>query len=103
MLTDDSVIRIARVGNEFWIGTLDGMNKLMSPRVVGSQESPLGRKMVYLEILGKPTFARMPDGCALMDVTDDVMITAYRESVSGLTLAKELPKGNLVSMPGGRQ
>ena len=102
MSTDDSMIRIARVGNEFWIGTLAIMNKLMSPRVVGSQEGPLGRKMVCLEILGKPTFARIPDGCAIMDVTDDVMITAYREAVSGLTLATEMPKPGPHLVPAGR-
>lgn len=107
MSTDDSLIRLVKVGNEFWIGMVEGGamhvsgNRLTSPRVLGKDQAR--QTWICVDMIGLPGWVEIPSGCPIMNVTDPDMITAYRKAVTGLVLAKEMPKGNLVSMPGGRQ
>lgn len=99
MSMGDSLIRIVRADGLLWIGTMEGA-ALKSPRIVVGR--PDGA-MMLVEAAGKPKEINIPETAVRWEPTDEEFIKAYRENVSGLVMAKTMPKGNLVAMPGGRQ
>jgi hypothetical protein len=88
MSIDDSAISVVMVSdNMLVVGGIDGMT-VHSPRVIG--RSPKG-EMVMMEMIGKPASFSFSSDRPRWTVLDENMIALYRESVSGLTLAKAMP------------
>jgi hypothetical protein len=63
---------------------------LSQPRALMSQQTPDGRQMlVPVELVGLPKEVTLPaGGCLMWEATDEGLINAYREHVTGLVLAK---------------
>ena len=96
MSMEDSTISVVMVSdNMLVVGGIDGMT-LHSPRVIGRTQTG---EMVLMEMVGKPTSFSFSSDRPRWTVLDEVMITMYRESVSGLTLVK--PASQIIPF-GGR-
>lgn len=97
MSTGDSTIRVARVDGLLLIGDYQ-MGVLLQPRAVMSQQTQDGRQILTpVELIGLPKEVMLPaGGCLMWEVTDEGLINAYRESVTGLVLAKIVPPISLV-------
>ena len=88
MSMEDSAISVVMVSdNMLVVGGIDGM-VLHSPRVIGRTQTG---EMVMMEMIGKPASFSFSSDRPRWTVLDESMITMYRESVSGLTLAKAMP------------
>ncbi len=107
-LTGDSTIRLVRFDGLMLIGDytpsaaleVRGNGYLESPRVVGSRPRPQGgQEIAFMELVGRPTSVPIPDGALVYIPTEEDIVNAYKENVTGLTLAK--PALNVIPI-GGR-
>jgi hypothetical protein len=87
---------VVKVGEMVFVGTLE-LGKLVSPRILGRQETG---QLVFVELIGKPMECNIPEAAIVWEPTEKQLVDAYRESVSGLVMAKNLPKGNVVDIGG---
>jgi len=93
-------IKIVKIDNLIIIGVLTTGHQLLNPRVV--EATPVGNgnmAIKFLQFFGAPKVIDFdPAKYSLMyEPTDEGMITAYREAVTGLTLAKKMPD-NVVAL-----
>lgn len=93
MSTGDSTIRIVRGDGLLLIGEYQ-MGTLTAPRVIGQQPQPDGRqRLVFMELVGRPEQIQIPASAIMWAPGDDDLVTAYKEAVTGLVLARP---GNVI-------
>jgi len=99
---EDSMIRVVNAGGMLIMGSLEGCD-LVSPRVLNLENAGNGQLMIrLLQIVGAPKRITLGPTAFVYQPEDDGLIATYRESVTGLTIAKTLPGGNVVPIGGKR-
>lgn len=95
---DNTTIRLVRIDGLLLIGSFEGQD-LVSPRVIQIAQMPDGRMGIqFALIVGNPKRITLMNHPSFAFQAEDVeLITAYREAVTGLTLAKNLPD-NVIGM-----
>ena len=96
MSMGDSFYRLVKVGeiiiigaytpgNPVQVGTRGSIDK---PRLIGMQQTPAGNQRVFMELIGSPAQIEIPQGALVWEPTDEGLVDQYRESVSGLVIAR---------------
>ncbi|MFH2075575.1 MAG: hypothetical protein ABIJ57_09550 [Pseudomonadota bacterium] len=84
----DSTIRIVRADGLMLIGEYQ-MGTLTAPRVIGQQPQPDGRqRLVFVQLVGLPEQIQLPVSAMMWEPEEDDLVTAYKESVTGLVLTR---------------
>ena len=95
MSIGDSTIRIIRTDGLMLIGDCQA-GEMISPRVLNIQPREGGQAQIsFLRLLGDPRKATMGTPALSYEVTDEALIGAYRESVTGLVMARPANVVNL--------
>ncbi len=92
---ESSAIRIVRIDGMLVIGIMDSGNSLSNPRVIQVNQGPGNQFSVsFLQLIGYPKSIELHEPAFSYECEDENIVTAYRENVTGLTLAKEMPNGD---------
>ena len=91
---ESSAVRIVRIDGMLIIGVAGG-NSLLDPRVIQVSQGPNNQVGVaLLQLIGYPKSIELHEPAFSYECQDENIVTAYRENVTGLTLAKSMPAGN---------
>ena len=101
MLTGDSAIKVFHIGGMLIMGTVEG-DYLVSPRVLDLQPRGNQLQVRLFQLAGLPTRITVGMAAFSYSVQEQSVLDAYRENVTGLTLAKTIP-GNVLPMVGRKQ
>ena len=101
----EEMVRVYRMDGMMVIGVYGG-GKLREPRVVQVSQGPNNQVGVaFLQLIGYPKSIDGYVSAFSYECQDENIVTAYRESVTGLSLAKALPPdlGKVIKMGMTRQ